>query len=126
MVECCDNSGGRVVLTVNGRRYRSRGTVTIRPLRVAREVEANNDGSIYVTSRARPAEAEFMLSDQCGLRLEDLTEHCFVDATVDLIDMRRKYLFTRATVVGDPEISSDTGEIRGLKIASGIVKQIEY
>lgn len=126
MVECCDNSGGRVVLTINGRRYRSRATVTIRPTRIAREVEANNDGSIYVTTRARPAQAEFTLSDQCGLRLEDLLDHCFVDATVDLIDMRRKYLFTKATVVGEPEIASDTGEIRGLSIASGLVKQFDY
>lgn len=126
MVDCCDNSGGRVVLTIAGRRYRSRGAVTIRPQTFSREAEANNDGSIYTTTKARPAEAEFTLSDQCGLRVQDITENCFVDATVDLIDMRRKYLFTRATIVGDPEINSETGEIRGLKIASGIVKQIAY
>ena len=125
-MDCCDNSGGRVVLTINGRRDRSRGTVTIRPMRYRREVEANNDGSIYVTTQARPAEAEITLSDQCGLRIDELMGPCFVDATIDLIDMKRKYLFTKSTIVGDPEIASDTGEIRGLRIASSMVKQIEY
>lgn len=122
---CCDNSGGRVTLTVNGVRYSTRSGITIMPSTFERSAEANDDGSIYVTTKPMPAEAEFTLSDRCGLTIADL-DQCHIDATFDFIDMRRQYLFTKATVVGRPSIKSDTGEISGLKIVSSLVKQVEY
>lgn len=127
-MECCQNSGGRVALTFNTpagpRKYAVRASVTVRPTTVETAAEANQDGSMYVTTKAVPAEAEITLSDKCGLRLEDILG-CSVDATIDLIDMRRTYLFTRSRVVGRPEISTENGEISGLKIASSQVKEIQ-
>lgn len=122
---CCDNSGGRVVLTVNGQRFATRAGITITPTTFERSAEANDDGSIYVTTKPMPAEAEFTLSDRCGLTLEDL-DQCHIDATFDFIDMRRQYLFTKATLIGRPSIKSDSGEISGMKIVSSLVKQINY
>lgn len=125
-MDCCDNSGGRIILTVNGKRYHTRGGVTIRPQHKSRDVGANDDGSLYVTTKPEPAEAEFTLSDKCGLNIEDLTDSCYIDATFDMIDMKKKFFFTRASVVGRPEYKTDTGEISGLKIVSALVRQQAY
>jgi len=120
-IPCCDNSGGRVALTFNGpqgpKKVSVRGSVTIRPTTIETEAEANQDGTMYVTTKAVPAEAEITLSDRCGLTLDDILG-CSVDATIDLIDMKRTYLYTRSRVVGRPEINTENGEISGLKIAS--------
>lgn len=120
-IPCCDNSGGRVAITINGagvpRKLSVRAAVTIRPTTKETEANANSDGTMYVTTKSVPAEAEIKLSDKCGLRLEDLL-NCTVDATIELIDMSRVYLFTRSRIVGRPELNTEDGEISGLKIAS--------
>lgn len=123
MVDCCDNAGGRVSLSLNGRNVTLRGKVTVKPTTVEKEPGSNTDGSLYVTVKPVPAEAEITLSDRCGLRLDDIMG-CHVDATIKLIDMNRTYLYTRATVVGRPSIDTETGEISGLRIVSSRVTQI--
>lgn len=125
-MDCCDNAGGRVILTVNGKRFSTRGGITIRPAHKSREAAANDDGSIYVTTKPEVGEAEFTISDRCGLNIDDLTDSCFIDATFDLIDMKKKFLFSRASVVGRPEYKTETGEITGLKIVSSMVRQTAY
>ena len=125
---CCQNSGSRVILTINGpsgaRRVSVRSSVTIMPTTTETSAEANSDGSLYVTTKARPAEADMTFSDKCGLRLGDLLK-CTVDASIDLIDLRRTYLFTRARIVGRPSIKTEDGEISGLKLVSGNVSMVE-
>ncbi len=123
-IPCCDNSGGRVALTIDGVSYSARASVTIRPTNVEKEAKANHDGTIYTTTKAVPAEADITLSDRCGLDLETLTKACHVDATIQLIDMSRTYLFSKCSVVGRPEINSEDGEIKGLKLASMATKSI--
>lgn len=121
---CCDNSGGRVAFSINGQAYSPRASVTIKPTNVEREAKANQDGTIYVTTKPVPAEADITLGDKCGLVLEDLVSACWVDVTIQLIDMRRTYLFSKASVVGRPEIDSESGEIKGFKIASQTAKVV--
>lgn len=127
-IPCCDNSGGRVALTMNTdsgpKKFSLRGSVTIRPTTKETEANANADGTMYVTTKAVPAEAEITLSDKCGMKLEDVLG-CTIDATIELIDMRRTYLFTRARLVGRPEIKTEDGEISNLKIASVNVSSFE-
>ena len=125
MVECCDNSGGRVEINVGGVRYSARSSVTIRPTPFEREAGANQDNTIYVTTKPMPAEAEVTLSDRCGLKLDDLVAGCHIDVTIRLTDMKRTYLFTRASVVGRPEIDTESGEISGIIFASAAVKTLE-
>ncbi|MGE0699267.1 MAG: hypothetical protein AB7O57_09255 [Hyphomicrobiaceae bacterium] len=125
---CCFNSGGRAALTITGaaghRKVGLRGSLTIMPTNTETEAGANSDGSLYVTTKPVPATCEIKISDKCGLRLEDLTS-CTIDATIELIDMRRTYLFTRSRVVGRPSLDSESGEITGLKIASSNVQVVE-
>ncbi|MDX2265446.1 MAG: phage tail tube protein [Hyphomicrobiales bacterium] len=124
-MQCCDNAGGRVELTIDGQRYRPRASITIRPTSFEREAEANADGTIFVTTKPMPAEAEFTLSDQCGLTLETLVNACHIDATITLVDMaNRTYLFSQASVVGRPELDTESGEISGLKIVSQLARQL--
>lgn len=125
-MECCDNAGGRVVFNVNNRRFATRGGVTIRPTNYERTENANDDGSIYVTTKPMPPTAEFTLSDSCGLNIKDLIENCRVDVTIDLIDMKKRYLFTRASIVGRPEYKTEDGTITGLKVTSSQVREIPY
>lgn len=123
-IPCCDNSGGRLALTIDGVTYSARSSVTIRPTNVEKEAKANYDGTIYTTTKAVPAEADITIGDKCGLDLETLTRACHVDATIQLIDMNRTYLFSKCSIVGRPEINSEDGEIKGLKIASMMTKVI--
>lgn len=123
-IQCCDNSGGRVIVTIDGVRYSARSSVTIRPTVIEREAHANQDGTIYVTTKPVPAEAEMSIGDRCGLNLDVLQAACHIDVTIEIVDMNRTYLFTQATVVGRPEIDSESGEIKNLKVASAFVKQI--
>jgi|SRR6476661_6926570 len=123
---CCDASGGRVTITIDGKHYSSRGGVRIMPSVVSKSVGMNDDGTMYTTSKAVPARAEFTLSDKCGLDPTQLIRGCKVDVTVDQIDMRRKWLYTQATVLGDPTIDSDSGAISGLSVASPFPQMIPY
>lgn len=123
-MECCDNSGGRAVITVDGVRYSARSAVTIRPTVTEREAGANQDNTIFTNTKPVPAEVELTLSDRCGLDLDTLMAGCHIDVTIDLIDMKRTYLFTRASVVGRPEIDSESGEISGVMFVSAAVRTL--
>jgi hypothetical protein len=114
-IDCCDASGGRVVITANGKRWSARSAVTVKPTTFERKAEANQDSTLAVQNKAAFPEADIVLSDRCGLFLDDIMG-CPIDVTIDLIDMRRKYYFTKAIVVGRPSINSETGEIRDIKI----------
>ena len=122
--DCCYASGGRASVTINGIRVSPR-TVTITPLMYERTVASNQDGTIYTTTKPMPAECDLTLSDSCGMVMEDLMG-CPVDVTVDLWDVRRRYLFTTGVVVGRPSLDTLTGDIRGLKISANNVTYQNY
>lgn len=124
-IDCCDASGGRVVITASGQRWSARSAVTVRPTNFERTAVSNQDGTLAVQTKPVPAEADITLSDRCGMVIDDIMG-CPLDVTIDLIDMRRKYFFTKAIVVGRPEINSETGEIRNLKIVSQAPSQVNY
>lgn len=124
MADCCDYSGGRVRLTINGIVYSARSALTVRPTNIEREAGANQDGTLFVTTKPVPAEAEINLGDKCGLNISDLTNQCHIDGTLELIDMKKQWLFTRSTVVGRPEYNTETGEITGLKLVSASAQEI--
>lgn len=123
-LDCCDNAGGRVALTVDGEKYSVRAAVTVRPSRIEVDGEANQDGSVYFLTKPVPGEADIVLSDRCGLPTDKLINGCLVDATITLIDMARTYLFTRARMTGRPVLNTETGELSGMTIKSAQVKQV--
>lgn len=121
----CSNAGGRVTITINGVRYSARANITVKPWNVAIEGGANYDGTFYTTVEPKPAEMSFTLSDKCDLKLQDLQGMCGIDVTAVLEDVVRTYLFTNATIVGEPEIDVTNGEISGLMVQSQEARQID-
>lgn len=125
MVDCCNAAGGRVVISANGQQWSARSSVTVTPTNYERTSGANQDGSLYTTYKPMPAEADIVLSDRCGLSINDIMG-CPIDVTIDLIDVRRRYLFTKGVVIGRPQINTETGEIRNIKITSNDVTEQNY
>lgn len=122
--DCCYAAGGRASVTINGVRVSPR-SVSIIPLNYERDVKSNQDGSIYTIFKPTPAEADINLSDACGMEITDLMG-CPLDVTIDLWDVRRRYLFTKAVIVGRPKINTETGEISGMKITGNNVTSTNY
>lgn len=119
-MDCCYAAGGLVRITANGQRWSARSSVTVEPINFERSVNSNQDGTIFVTTKPVPATAEIVLSDSCGMRIEDIMG-CPIDVTIELINVRRRYLFTKAVVVGRPKIDTETGAISGLTITANVV-----
>lgn len=124
-MDCCYAAGGRVAITANGKKWSARTSVTVEPINFERSVNSNQDGTIYVTTKPMPATAEIVLSDSCGMQIEDIMG-CPIDVTIDLTDVRRRYLFTKAVVVGRPKIDTETGAISGLTITSNVANYENY
>lgn len=120
MVDCCYAAGGRVSITAGGQIWSARSSVTVEPINYERSVASNQDGTIYTTYKPMPATAEIVLSDACGMRIEDIMA-CPLDVTIELVDVRRRYMFTKAVVVGRPKIDTETGAISGLTITANAV-----
>lgn len=119
-MDCCYAAGGRVRITANGGQWSARSSVTVEPINYERSVASNQDGTIYTTTKPVPASAEIVLSDSCGMKIEDIMG-CPIDVTIELTDVRRRYLFTKAVVVGRPKIDTETGAISGLTITANVV-----
>lgn len=114
--ECCDNSGSRLFLTINGKRYSVRSNITVEWAGVETKAEANSDGSMYVTNKADLVRMDVNFSDRCDLDLDDLMR-CHIDATAECPDIRRTYVLTRARLVGKPKTKMEDGTIDGIMIA---------
>ncbi len=119
-MDCCYAAGGRVRITANGTTWSARSSVTVEPINFERAVASNQDGTIFVTTKPVPATAEIVLSDSCGMKIEEIMG-CPIDVTIELVDVRRRYLFTKAVVVGRPKIDTETGAISGLTITANVV-----
>jgi hypothetical protein len=122
--DCCYASGGRVTVAINGVLVSPR-TVAVIPVNFEREVKSNADGTIYTVNKPMPAEADITLSDACGLDVYALMG-CPIDVTIDFLDMHRRYLFTKAVMVGRPKINAEAGEISGLKVTGNTVQTVNY
>lgn len=125
MVDCCYAAGGLVRITANGVQWSARSSVTVEPLNFERTVGSNQDGTIFTTTKPVPASAEIVLSDSCGLDINTIMA-CPLDVTIELTQVRRRYLFTKGVVVGRPKIDTETGAISGLTITSGNVTQTNF
>ena len=119
ITDCCYASGGRAIVVINGVQVSPR-SVMVTPIPYERTVNSNQDGTIYTQTKPMPAEADINISDACGLDIFGLMG-CPVDATIQLIDVRRTYLFSKSVIVGRPKLNTETGEWSGLKITSNTV-----
>ena len=92
----------------------------VTPTNFERSVGSNQDGTIYTSNKPMPAEADLTISDFCGLDINGLMG-CPIDVTIDLWDVRRRYLFSKAVMVGRARLNTETGDISGLKVVGNKV-----
>jgi hypothetical protein len=124
-MDCCYAAGGLVRITANGQLWSARSSVTVEPINFERSAASNQDGTIYTTTKPVPATAEIVLSDSCDMKIADIMA-CPLDVTIELTQVRRRYMFTKAVVVGRPKIDTETGAISGLTITSGNVTETTF
>lgn len=117
---CCDTViGGKVYVSMGDRRFEGLGEATIHPRPVERSHGATSGGRLWVTEEARAPDAEISFANHCDADPLDLFDaRCQVDVTFVEDSRGIRHLFTRASVVGWPEINLATGEVSGLLIVT--------
>jgi hypothetical protein len=117
--------GGRITVAKGGVRFSPRGKATIKPAMIANSVIANHDGTISTTRAAKPATADLTFdrgSAAAGTQRPKWDSVFMLDDgdwTIAEVDVGVLHIFTAATIVGEPSIDTETGEVSGLSIATG-------
>lgn len=118
---CCDSFGGRVVLEIDGVRYKqTQAAIELSPATQEVEAEANQDGSPCYKVKQTLAEADLELRNDCGIDWASITSKCHVNATISEELNGRTHLFTGTRIIGKPQVNVSTGEVKGLKLAGGV------
>jgi hypothetical protein len=118
-------AGGRITISLGGVRYSPRGKATIRPAQVMHAVQVNHDGTVSRSTAAKAAEADLTFDRGAASsgaerpKWDQAFMLQFYDVSIAEIDAKVLHLFTGATLVGEPLIDSETGEVTGLSIATG-------
>lgn len=122
-------AGGRISITIGGVRYSPRGKAMIKPAQVQHAAMTNHDGTISRSTVAKPAEAD--LTFDRGQTLAGTTRPKwdiafmlpFYDITIAETDVGTLHMFSGASIIGEPAIDTETGEVTGISIATGTYTQ---
>jgi hypothetical protein len=118
-------AGGRISITIGGVRYSPRGKAMIKPAQLQHAAMTNHDGTVSRSTVAKPAEADltFDRGSNAGGTARPKWDVNFMlpfyDITIAETDVKVLHMFTGATIVGEPAIDTETGEVTGLSIATG-------
>lgn len=117
---CCDSFGGRVIIEIDGVRYKqTEAEIEIDPADREVSADANQDGSACYKVKPKLPAAELELRNDCGIVWASTMLKCHVNATITEEDNNRVHLFTNARITGTPKINVSTGAVKGLKIEGG-------
>lgn len=117
-------AGGRITITIGGVRYSPRGKATIKPSQLMHAVQTNHDGTISRSTTAKPAAADLTFdrgkpsSGAQRPKWDQAFMAPFYDVTIAETDVGVLHVFTGASVIGEPVIDTETGEVTGLSIAT--------
>lgn len=113
-----DVKGGRVSITLNGKTYTARASVTVMPATIERENGVNRNGSGFSTIKAKLATAEisFDRGERLGLVIDDAMILGDINATIFEEDARITHYFTAAAFGGTPSLDTESGEVTGMKV----------
>jgi hypothetical protein len=115
-------AGGRITITLGGVRYSPRGSAKIRPSGVSNSIHENHDGTVSRSTMAKAVGAELSFDRGNAAqgtqrpRWDTAFMNGFVDVTIREVDVGVLHVFSGATIVGDPVLDSESGEISGLSI----------
>jgi hypothetical protein len=112
-------AGGRISVNIGGKRFAPRGKASIKPAQLSHEVNVNHDGSVSRSTKPMAATADLTFDRGAnGFKWDKGFMLPFVDVTIAETDVGVMHVFTGATIVGEPEIDTETGEVTGLSIAT--------
>ena len=116
---CCDDViSGRWFMTVDGKRYEGMGELTLLPGAVERTAETTASGEMVVTQKPKLVRARLDFANKCDADPRNLYEAwCRVNAVFVEQDRGIRHLFSKAQVVGSPELNTSTGILTGIEIA---------
>lgn len=114
-------AGGRVSVVIKGLPYSARGEISIEPSNVEVNAEANVDGSVFRTIKAKPIRAKITfdrfrtatgeyLKFDGNIMVENFAA-TFIEEDTDILHM-----LTGAGFTGSPDINMANGEVSGLQI----------
>lgn len=117
-------AGGRVSTVINGIPYSARGEITLDVSAIEIEANANQDGTVYRTVKAKPRNATLTFDrfvDQQGTPMpwsDDVMLMTRIPFTFIEADTNVTHLLTDGCFVGKPEHNLSSGEVSGLSIAA--------
>lgn len=116
---CCNNFGGRIFIEVDGKRLKpAEADITLSPVNVVRSAMSNQDGSLAVQAKPKPYSANFTFRKPCEKGWLDLFFKCGGNITIVEDTNNRSHLFSRAVLVGDPQVNLSNGEVSGITVAA--------
>lgn len=124
-------AGGRVSTVINGIPYSARGEITLDVSAMEVEANANQDGSVYRTVKAKPRQAQITFDrfvDDQGRTLpwsDNIMLLTRIPFTFIEQDTNVTHLLTDGCFVGKPEHNLATGEVSGLSIAATKYQSIQ-
>lgn len=125
MDNCCNNFGGRIYIEANGVRLPpAEGDISIMPTNIVRSALSNQDGSLAVQSKPKPFSANFTFRKPCHKDWLALFFSCGGNITIVEESNGRSHLFTRAVMVGDPQVNLSNGEVSGISIAAEDYREV--
>ena len=116
-------AGGRISAAFNGVRYSPRGKATIFPAGLQHAINVNHDGTTSRSTRAQATRVELTFdrgaasSGFARPRWDAAFMQGFYNFTLAETDTGVTHYFSNATIVGEPVIDTETGEVSGLTIA---------
>jgi hypothetical protein len=113
-------AGGRISINIGGKRFTPRAKASIKPSQMMHETQVNHDGTISRATKATAATAELTFDrGGDGFKWDSTFMLPFWDVTITERDVGIVHMFTQASVIGEPVIDTETGEVTGLSIATG-------
>jgi len=118
-------AGGRITLVFGATRLSPRGKATIYPAQIKHDIQVNHDGTVSRTTAATAARIEMTFDRGDGRFKWDSTfMKDFVDMTLRETDVGVLHMATGSSLIGEPAIDTETGEVSGLSIATDSYTQV--
>ena len=120
-------AGGRITITLGGVRFSPRGKASIKPAGLQHTVQTNHDGTISRSTAAKPIECDLSFDRGAASngtmrpKWDSAFMLPFYDVTVAETDVGVLHMFSGASIIGEPSIDTETGEVTGLSIATDAV-----
>lgn len=127
-------SSGRVSVLIGGVPYSARGEITLATSNISVTADANSDGTLFRTVKAKPRTAEITFDKGSVLTAPDGTPMKWNESMMLVVDLPvtftetdvggKQHIMSGAFFTGDPQQNLASGEISGLGIAAASYESV--